>query len=73
MKQSKTTLSLGVLLAIIVIVLAVFEIKNQTTTPEDAKIENQEVVSIGKKLGNKVVPVLKSVGEIIVANIADSN
>lgn len=49
MKQTKTTLILGVLLAIIVVVLIVFEINTLTQPIEPQHTEESVVLPIAKK------------------------
>jgi len=48
-KQTKTTLIFGILLAIIVIVLVTFEIKSQSGINELDKVENATVLPVGRK------------------------
>ena len=49
MKQTKTTLIFGILLAIIVIVVVTFEIKSQSGSNELDKVENATVLPVGRK------------------------
>jgi len=64
-KQTKTTLILGVLLAVIVIVLVTFEIKNNIESQEGTKIENATVFPSAKKIKNTVLPIIKTIGKTV--------
>lgn len=68
MKQTKTTLTLGVLLAIIIIVIVALEIKNQPPSINPNKAEESSVLPVAKKISLSVVPILKFASTIFIVD-----